>query len=254
MAVSIGLTADGHWKAGITELANAASVAGFSAIGIGIPSVTATTLAELQTAGLRCHELMALTITGNHEKTLSYAEKLAEAAATVKAEWVMTGFAVPVEGATAQVVSRCADMFREAGARMAVEFSVRGIVASIADALDVVELAGGTDQAGIVIDTWHFFRATSTWEQLEEVPLERIAYVQFNDGLAAISDDLGNETMNRRAFPGAGIFDLDRFASTLLARGWHGMVSVEVLNAELRNLPVADFAQRAYAATLPYWS
>jgi sugar phosphate isomerase/epimerase len=62
------------------------------------------------------------------------------------------------------------------------------------------------------------------------------------------------ETTNRRAMPGDGFLQLDRFASTLLDRGWDGMVSVEVLSDQLRAMPVADFAQRAYDATTPYWS
>jgi hypothetical protein len=40
----------------------------------------------------------------------------------------------------------------------------------------------------------------------------------------------------------------------LLERGWEGVVSVEVLNEELRAIPVGDFARRAYEATARYWS
>jgi hypothetical protein len=47
---------------------------------------------------------------------------------------------------------------------------------------------------------------------------------------------------------------LDRFAATLLDRGWQGVVSVEVLNQELRELPVPEFARRAYSAAAPYWA
>jgi len=45
----------------------------------------------------------------------------------------------------------------------------------------------------------------------------------------------------------------DRFASSLLDRGWAGLVSVEVLSAELRQLPVSEFARWAYQSTARYW-
>ena len=54
--------------------------------------------------------------------------------------------------------------------------------------------------------------------------------------------------------PGDGTCDLDRFAATLHGRGFAGYVSVEVLSAELRTLPVPEFLQRAFAATARYWS
>ena len=111
----------------------------------------------------------------------------------------------------------------------------------------------GVGRAGVLIDTWHFFRGDSTWAQLARVPLDQIAYVQFDDAPPPVSDNGIRETMHRRVMPGDGTFDLSRFASTLLDRGWSGLVSVEVLNAGLRELPVPDFARRAYETTAPYW-
>ena len=132
------------------------------------------------------------------------------------------------------------------------EFSPLGTVPSIPAALAVVE-AAGVDRAGVVIDSWHFFRGESRWKDLEAVPLGRIAYVQFSDAPDARSDDLLDETMNRRVMPGNGGFELERFASTLLERGWEGLVSIEVLSRDLGRLPVAEFARLAYESTSPYW-
>jgi sugar phosphate isomerase/epimerase len=61
------------------------------------------------------------------------------------------------------------------------------------------------------------------------------------------------ETMDRRLMPGDGVLEVERFASTLLDRGWEGVVSVEVLNSELCKLPVAEFARRAYESCARYW-
>ena len=52
-----------------------------------------------------------------------------------------------------------------------------------------------------------------------------------------------DETVNRRTWPGDGEFDLARFTQTLRRRGWDGLVSVEVLSDQLRDLPVATFAR-----------
>jgi sugar phosphate isomerase/epimerase len=68
-----------------------------------------------------------------------------------------------------------------------------------------------------------------------------------------LSDDVLDETMNRRTWPAHGEFDLHRFARTLMDRGWTGLVSVEVLSEELRRLDVETFTRLAYSTAVPYW-
>ncbi len=106
---------------------------------------------------------------------------------------------------------------------------------------------------GVLIDSWHFFRGDSSWDQLTAVPLDRIAYVQFSDAPPPASEDGIHETMHRRVMPGEGTFELGRFAAVLLDRGWAGLVSAEVLSAGLRELPVPEVARLAYASTARYW-
>jgi sugar phosphate isomerase/epimerase len=137
---------------------------------------------------------------------------------------------------------------------MAVEFSPLGPISSVRSALGVVGAANaGGGRAGLMIDTWHFECGDSTWDDLEAVPLDQIAYVQFSDALAPAGDSLARETMHRHALPGDGTLALDRFATTLLRRGWDGLVSVEVLSAQLRALPVDEALRRLHATTAPYW-
>jgi sugar phosphate isomerase/epimerase len=135
---------------------------------------------------------------------------------------------------------------------MAVEFLAYGPVSSISEGLEVVE-AAGAHRAAVLIDSWHFFFGGSTWDELQRIPLERIAYVHFDDAVPPLSDDLLGETGHRRAVPGEGIIELDRFASTLLQRGWQGLVSAEVLSRELRTSSVPEIARRVYEATSRYW-
>jgi sugar phosphate isomerase/epimerase len=250
VTIELALSPDSRWDIGTSGLIAAAGNAGFSAL--GLPEKHAAAAGELLAqAGLRCHEMQALVVSTDEESTLRSASRLAAAAAAVRAPWVLTVFTAPLE-ATAPLIERCSAVLAEAGTRMAVEFSPLGPVPSLAAALDVADIAGA-DRAGVVIDTWHFFRGGGTWEDLARVPLGRIAYVQFADAPPPVSDNGMKETMHRRVMPGDGEFDLDRFAATLLDRGWSGVVSVEVLSAELRQLPVPEFAKLAYQSTARYW-
>jgi len=62
------------------------------------------------------------------------------------------------------------------------------------------------------------------------------------------------ESLHRRAVPGEGVLDLDRFATTLREMGYDGIVSVEVLSVELRELARRCARRPAlYATTASYW-
>lgn len=252
MSVELALTPDGRWKAETGETVIAARDAGFSALGLPAGRATAGTQATYRDAGMRCHEMLALLVSDDRAATVAAARRLAEAAGVVGAEWVLTVFRAGLNPSTTDLITESAAIIAESGARMAVEFSPLGAVRSIADGLEVVR-AAGPDRSGLLIDSWHFFNGGGGWDDLAGVPLEQIAYVQFADGLPPVSDNGMDETTNRRALPGEGVFALERFASTLLDRGWQGTVSVEVLNRELRDLPVAEFSRRAFTTAARYW-
>lgn len=254
MTVELALTTDSRWTAGTAELAAAAGAAGFGGIGLGTDRLSVPGVAgDLAAAGVRCTEVMALMVSRNEERTLASARQVAAAAAAVSAPWVLTVPAAPPSAGSAALLRRCADVVAEAGARLAIEFSPLGVVTSIAAARELVA-AADPGRTAVMIDTWHFSRGDSTWADLEAIPLEEIAYLQFSDAPEAVSEDGFDETMNRRRWPGEGTFELERFAGTLRDRGWAGTVSVEVLNADLVRLPVADFARAAHDTTARYWT
>ncbi len=115
-------------------------------------------------------------------------------------------------------------------------------------------MATGAGRAGLLIDSWHVGFGDSTWKDLAEVPLDDIAYVQFTDALEPDSRDRPiRETLHRRALPGDGVLELDRFARTLLDRGWDGIVSAEVLSADLRALPADELTRSLYDTAARYW-
>src|SRR3954471_6656066 len=229
MAVELALTPDIRRGLDPAAQVDAASAAGFRSLGIFADQADVGARATFDAAALGCHEVMALIITGNEEATVKSAQRAAVAAETMGARWVTTIFHSPLSAITPALVARCAATIAEAGAVMAVEPHPFGPVSSIPAGLEMLECAGS--RAGLLIDSWHFFFGDNTWADLEQVPLDRIAYLQFDDAPKLVSADLMSETMNRRVMPGEGTFELARFVSALLDRGFDGLVSVEVLNS-----------------------
>jgi sugar phosphate isomerase/epimerase len=249
--VKLALTPDTRWDIDFGDLIPLVGASGFGALGCPAPQATAQTRQAFDDAALECHELMALMITDDAERTLGFAERLAAAAATMSIPWVNTVFVAAPTPAVAKVITRCAAIFEDAGTAMAVEFSPTGKVPGIAEALEVMDLAG--HGARLLVDTWHFALGPSTWEDLAALPGEKIAYLQFCDAAAPVSEDLMNETMNRRPLPGDGIADAQRFTDIVRGNGFDGYVSVEVLNEELRSRPVSEAVTAVFDAAARYW-
>lgn len=240
----------------------AAGAAGFEWIGIDAPSVaqhrarggTLEDLAQsLRAAGLRCLEIQPLIVSASAADSLASARETAEIARALGAPWIQGGLTDPPTHAVLEHLRRAADLAREAGARLALEYLPFTPLRTIRETLDAIDRARIPD-ARIVVDTWHFFHGPESWADLEALPLERLAYPQFDDAPELESDDLMYETTQRRVLPGDGRFDLRRFVRTLRERGWNGPVSVELLSAEMRRWPHELFARRVHAAARAYWS
>jgi sugar phosphate isomerase/epimerase len=209
-------------------------------------------LADLQNANhMSCWEIAGLNITDESE-TLKEAHHLAELAAVLRPKWVLTNVGAPIDDKLGHIFSQACDVLSEAGARPAIEYLPFTPANSIATARVLIDHVG-TDRAGILFDTWHHFRGPDTDAELEAAPLELVAYVQFDDALPAISDDLMAETIGRRAFPGEGEFDLAGYCDRMRAKGFDGVVSVEILSDEWRSRDLGEFTRRAYTSSARYW-
>lgn len=250
--MKLALTPDTRWDIAFPDLISTVGASGFTALGCPVPHATLQTHQAYESAGLACHELMALMITDDGDRTLAYAERLAAATATMSVPWVNTVFVAAPTPDVAKVITRCAAIFADAGTAMAVEFSPTGAVPGIVEGLEVMELAG--HGARLLVDTWHFALGPSTWSDLESLPGEQIAYLQFTDAAEPASDDLFEETMNRRLLPGDGIGDVQRFTDVVRGNGFDGYVSVEVLNRELRSRPASQIVSTVFDAAARYWA
>jgi len=202
---------------------------------------------------LQCPEVLAMRVTRDEDETLGPARRLARLSESLEAEFALSLFFTRVNEESIDRFGRCADLIRAAGAKLVLEMPPIGPLNSITAALEVID-AVGRDRCALLVDTFHFSRGTSTWDQLENLPLDALGYIQFDDALPAIGEDVMYETTERRTMPGDGEFELSRFCGVLIDRGWSGWVSVEVLSAELRQLEVEDFAARAYRTSEPFWS
>jgi sugar phosphate isomerase/epimerase len=245
----------------LIEQIDAAADAGFRLFGPDMFSLDAfvagggrlESLAEhLAARGMRCWEIAALDI-GDEAATLAHAAHMAELAEVLRPEWILTNVSVPIDAAACATFEKICVILAAVGARPAVEYLPFTPADRIAAARTLVDHVG-TDRARILFDTWHHFRGPDDWPELESAPLDLVAYVQFDDALPATSDDLVVETLARRTFPGEGEFDLDGYCERLRAKGFDGVVSVEILNAEWRaDADLHEFARRAYESSARFW-
>jgi sugar phosphate isomerase/epimerase len=210
----------------------------------------------LRDRDLPCWELAALDI-GDAAATIEQAKHCAALAAELGARWVLTNVSVAPEEARG-TFERVCEILADAGCQPAIEYLPFTPAYSIATARVLVDHVG-TDRAKILFDTWHHFRGPDGWAELEAVPLDLVAYVQFDDALSMAADvageDLVRETLDRRTFPGLGEFDLDRYCAVMRQKGFDGVVSVEILNDEWRADPdLRQFARRAHDTSAAFWT
>jgi sugar phosphate isomerase/epimerase len=238
------------------------AAAGFPSVSLGLQQVAFAVDEQggldrvavlVERHGLHVPDVLSVAVRRDADGTLATARDLVHLAAAVGAEHLLVLLFTGLRADSLDTLSRIADLAADAAVRLAFEFTPGSAVSNIGAALALVARIGA-DRMGVMIDTWHFFRGDSTWEQLETIPLPHLAYVQFCDALPAISDDVMHETINRRTWPSLGEFDLARFADTLRGRGWSGLVSVEVLSEEHRMLDDADYTRLAHDTTAPYWT
>jgi len=213
-------------------------------------------LADLITSsGMRCFEIAALGISEDRDASLHEAHDLARLAQVLRPDWVMVNgylpFATP---GIAELVDECAAILTDAGTGLGFEFLPFTGMGSIAAALEYVHRARGAGaRAGLIVDTWHVFRGPDGLDGLKTLDLADVAYVQFDDALPLASDDLTEETLHRRAMPGAGEFPLAEFCVRMREHGFDGVVSVEVLSSAWRDRPLAEFAKSTYDAAKAFW-
>lgn len=130
------------------------------------------------------------------------------------------------------------------GLSIALELVAWGNVCDVDTALSIID---GVPNAGLVIDSWHIFRAGVPLSDLKRIPADRVLCVQVNDADAEPSGTLSADTMNRKLC-GQGAFDLKAFVQTLDDMGVDLPLSVEIISPEQAARELQDAASSSIAS------
>jgi sugar phosphate isomerase/epimerase len=100
--------------------------------------------------------------------------------------------------------------------------------------------------AGLLLDSWHWYHAGGTLEDIEAAGVKRIVHVQ-----AADSPQLPAERImdNERLMPGEGVIDFIAFFRTLKKIGYQDGISPEVFGRGLKNMTPEEGAKLGFQTT-----
>ncbi len=120
-------------------------------------------------------------------------------------------------------------------------------VHTMAEVLELVD-AIGTGNAGIVLDSWHWWQADDSVADIEALRNEDIVLVDLNDAPKGVEKQ--QQLDGKRELPLAtGVIDVGPFLNALNAIGYDGPVRAEPFNQPLRDLD-DDAACRATVDSL----
>jgi sugar phosphate isomerase/epimerase len=122
-------------------------------------------------------------------------------------------------------------------------------VDNLEDALELVQDAGAAN-GGLVIDTWHMAKLGIAPEDLKEIPLEYLTWVELSDGKHEWMEDRIEETTRFRKLPGEGEFDIRGYIRAAQEMGYEDAWGIEVLSDELRAEPIDEMYRHAFEAAM----
>ena len=150
----------------------------------------------------------------------------------------------------------CAAILKEHGQRLGLEYvspktlwrSQRHPFVHTLSEIKELITAIGTGNVGVQLDSWHWFNAEETDEDLLALHNEDIVTVDLNDAPAGIP--LDKQVDSSRELPAAtGVIPVKVFLDSLRKIGYDGPIHAEPFNAALRAMP-KDEACAATAAAM----
>jgi len=144
-------------------------------------------------------------------------------------------------------LSRLADLAQEFGVRVAYEALAWGRHVSTYDhAWSIVETAGHP-ALGTCLDSFHILSRGSDPKGIEDIPGEKIFFLQLADA-PLLAMDVLQWSRHYRCFPGQGGFDIAGLLQHVIRAGYDGPLSLEVFNDVFRQAeagPTAVDARRS---------
>jgi 4-hydroxyphenylpyruvate dioxygenase len=139
---------------------------------------------------------------------------------------------------------RLAGLAESFGVRVAYEALAWGrYVSDYRDAWSIVQEVDHP-QLGICLDSFHILSRGHDPAAIEEIPAEKIFFVQLADA-PEMSLDVLSWSRHFRLFPGEGTFDLPTFLAHTLRAGYTGPLSLEVFNDVFRRTDTERTAAHA---------
>jgi len=149
----------------------------------------------------------------------------------------------------------CAAILKDHGQRLGLEYvSPRTLWRSrrhpfVHTMSEIKELivAIGTGNVGVQLDSWHWFNAEETADDILTLRNEDVVTVDLNDAPAGLS--LDQQVDNQRELPGAtGVIPVQAFLGALRKIGYDGPIHAEPFNAALRSKPIDEACALTAAA------
>jgi 4-hydroxyphenylpyruvate dioxygenase len=145
---------------------------------------------------------------------------------------------------SADQLRRLGDLAAGHGVRLAYEALAWGRhVDDYRRAWRIVELADHP-AVGTCIDSFHILSRGHDPAAIEQIPGDKIFFLQLADA-PALTMDVLSWSRHHRLFPGEGSFDLGTFLGHVLRAGYQGPLSLEVFNDTFRQTDVLRTAQQA---------
>lgn len=148
------------------------------------------------------------------------------------------------DAVSADQLRRLGDLAQRHGVRLAYEALAWGrYVDDYRRAWRIVELADHP-AVGMCLDSFHILSRGHDPAAIEEIPGDKIFYLQLADA-PALTMDVLSWSRHHRLFPGEGSFDLATFVAHVLRAGYTGPLSLEVFNDTFRQTDVLGTARQA---------
>ena len=143
-------------------------------------------------------------------------------------------------------VREVGDIAQRHGVRLAVEFNSQcAQLNALGPVRDVLARAGHR-HCGLLLDAYHLGRSGATLEEIDDVTLAEVAYVQYSDPPRTGLEP--GKALDRLP-PGQGSFAFREFFALLAAKGYAGFASYEAPNEKAWKRDATEVAREAIAAT-----
>lgn len=118
--------------------------------------------------------------------------------------------------------------------------------------MELIE-AIGTQNVGLLLDSWHWYTSTGTVGELLQLSPADIVHVHVNDAPTGI--DVLQQIDSKRRLPTAtGVIDLKGFINALVKIGYDGPVECEPFDQQLRDMEDEAAVKKTIEALNRLWN